>query len=67
MDVVRDVLGAQAGRLFVADYSLRRLQQVDVAGPIGAAHLMAGTIAGRAFTSGEVTVSGAIRRWCRFR
>ncbi len=27
---VRDVLGAQAGRVFVADYSLRRLQQVDV-------------------------------------
>ena len=59
MDVVRDVLGAQAGRLLVADYSLRRLQQVDVDGPTNAAHLMAGTIAGRAFTSGEVTVSGA--------
>jgi serine phosphatase RsbU (regulator of sigma subunit) len=58
VDAVRDVLGAQAGRVLVADYSLRRLQQVDVAGPVGTPHLMAGTIAGRAFTSGEVTVSG---------
>jgi serine phosphatase RsbU (regulator of sigma subunit) len=58
VDAVRYVLGAQAGRVLVADYSLRRLQQVDVAGPVGEAHLMAGTIAGRAFTSGELTVSG---------
>src|SRR5829696_123853 len=58
VDAVRHVLGAQAGRVLVADYSLRRLQQVDVAGPVGTPHLMAGTIAGRAFTSGEVTVSG---------
>ena len=57
VDAVRHVLGAQAGRVFVADYSLRRLQQVDVAGPVGAPHPMAGTIAGRAFTSGEVIVS----------
>ncbi|MET0144058.1 MAG: PP2C family protein-serine/threonine phosphatase [Jiangellaceae bacterium] len=42
----------------MADYALRRLQQVDVTGPVGAAQLMAGTIAGRAFTSGEVIVSG---------
>lgn len=51
------MLGARSGRLFVADYSLRRLQQLDVDGPVGAAHEMAGTMAGRAFTSGEVTVS----------
>jgi hypothetical protein len=57
VEAVRHVLGAQAGRVFVADYSLRRLQQVDVAGPVGAPHPMAGTIAGRAFTSGEVIVS----------
>jgi len=58
VDAVRDVLGAQAGRVFVADYSLRRLQQVDVTGPVGDPHEMAGTIAGRSFTSGEVVVSG---------
>src|SRR4029079_10782013 len=54
---VRDVLGAQAGRVLVADYSLRRLQQVDVAGSVGPARPLAGSVAGRAFTSGEVTVS----------
>ena len=59
VDAVRQVLGAQAGRLYVADYSLRRLQQLDVDGPVGAPHPMAGTMAGRAFTSGEVTVSDA--------
>ena len=58
VDAVRHVLGARAGRVFVADYSLRRLQQVDVAGPVGAPNPIAGTIAGRAFTSGEVAVSG---------
>ncbi|MET0579644.1 MAG: PP2C family protein-serine/threonine phosphatase [Ilumatobacteraceae bacterium] len=57
VEPVRRVLGAQAGRVFVADYSLRRLQQVDESGPVGAPHLMAGTIAGRAFTSGDVTVA----------
>ena len=57
LEAVCQVLGARSGRLFVADYSLRRLQQLDVDGPVGAAHEMAGTMAGRAFTSGEVTVS----------
>lgn len=57
LDAVGAVLGAQAGRLYVADYSLRRLQQVDVDGPVGAPHRMTGTVAGRAFTSGEVVVS----------
>ena len=32
-----------------------------MSGPVGAPHLMAGTIAGRAFTSGEVIVSGGHR------
>jgi serine phosphatase RsbU (regulator of sigma subunit) len=36
---------------------LRRLQQLDLMGPVGAPHKMAGTMAGRAFTSGVVTVS----------
>ena len=57
LEAVCRVLGARSGRLFVADYSLRRLQQLDVNGPVGAAQPMAGTMAGRAFTSGEVTVS----------
>jgi hypothetical protein len=57
LDSVCHVLGARSGRLFVADYSLRRLQQLDVDGPVGAARSMVGTMAGRAFTSGEVAVS----------
>jgi hypothetical protein len=57
LEAVCRVLGARSGRLFVADYSLRRLQQLDVNGPVGAPQPMAGTMAGRAFTSGEVTVS----------
>jgi len=57
LEAVCHVLGARSGRLFVADYSLRRLQQLDAEGPVGEAHEMAGTMAGRAFASGEVTVS----------
>lgn len=57
LDPVRRVLGAQAGRLFVADYSLRRLQQVDATGPVGEPQEMAGTMVGRAFATGQVTVS----------
>ncbi|MCU1398597.1 MAG: Serine phosphatase RsbU, regulator of sigma subunit [Acidimicrobiales bacterium] len=58
VDAVRHVLNAQDARLFVADYSLRCLQEIDVSGPVGGPNLMVGTIAGRAFTSGEVTVTG---------
>lgn len=54
---MRSALGAQSARLFVADYSLRRLQEIDLSGPVGAAHEMTGTIAGRAFATGDVTVS----------
>ena len=50
-------MSAGAGRLYVADYSLRRLQQVDRNGPIGEPQPIAGTIAGRAFMSGTVVVS----------
>ena len=57
LDAVCQALRAQAARLYVADYSLRRLQQLDVSGPIGAPNAMAGTMAGRAFASGQVTVS----------
>ena len=57
VDAVRQVLGAQGARMFVADYSLRRLQQLDVDGPVGVALDLAGTMAGRAFASGELTVT----------
>ncbi|HEX6656924.1 MAG TPA: hypothetical protein VF065_02510, partial [Ilumatobacter sp.] len=57
VDEVCQVLSASAGRLYAADYSLRRLQQVDRSGPVGEPQPIAGTIAGRAFISGEVVVS----------
>jgi len=51
------VLGAQSARLFVADYSLRRLQQIDSSGAVGQAQEILGTMAGRAFATGEVAIS----------
>lgn len=59
VEPVRRSLGAGAARLFVADYSLRRLQQVDVDGLVGDPFELAGTMPGRAFASGEVTVTQA--------
>ncbi|MCU1361458.1 MAG: Protein serine/threonine phosphatase, partial [Ilumatobacteraceae bacterium] len=57
MDLIRDLVGAMAGRLFVADYSLRFLQQVDINGPQGSAHPITGTLIGRAFSSGQLMVT----------
>jgi hypothetical protein len=54
---VRTALGAQSARLFVADYSLRRLQQVDQYGAVAVPYEMGGTIGGRAFATGEIIVS----------
>ncbi len=53
----RRVLGAQSARLFVADYSLRRLQQIDERGTVGTPVEMAATMAGRVFASGNVAIS----------
>lgn len=53
-----DLLGARTARLFVADYSLRRLQHIDRSGNVGAPQPVAGTLVGRAFTGSEVLVSG---------
>ncbi len=57
VDEVCQVMSASAGRLYAADYSSRRLQQVDRRGHIGEPQSIAGTIAGRAFMSGQVVVS----------
>ena len=59
LDLVRELLGARAARFHVADHSLRRLQQIDRNGRVGAPQPIAGTFVGRAFTSNEVLVSGA--------
>jgi len=56
-DEVASILGATCGRLYVADYALRRLQELDEAGTVNDPRDIAGTLAGRAFTSGQVLVS----------
>ena len=56
--VVCDSVGAGAARLFVADYSQRRLQQIDASGSVGAPVDVVGTLIGRVFTSGEIQVVG---------
>ena len=57
VDVIRDLMSARAGRLFVADYSMRFLQELGIDGPVGDTHPIAGTLIGRAFSSGHVLVS----------
>ncbi|MGF1668183.1 MAG: PP2C family protein-serine/threonine phosphatase [Acidimicrobiia bacterium] len=58
LDVMCELLGAQSARFHVADYSLRRLQQIDERGPIGPPQTIAGTLIGRVFTTGEVQTVG---------
>lgn len=57
LEVMRELVGASAIRCFVADYSLRRLQQIDGDGPVGAPRPTASTLLGRVFTSGETRVT----------
>jgi serine phosphatase RsbU (regulator of sigma subunit) len=59
LDLMCDLLGAGAARFYAADYSLRRLQQLDRGGQVGPPVPVLGTLAGRVFTSGEVVVSGS--------
>ena len=59
VDVMCELLGAQAARFHVADYSLRRLQQIDGRGPTGPPQTIAGTLIGRVFTSGQLHIRGA--------
>lgn len=58
LDVMCDLLGASAARFFVADYSLRRLQQIDDHGSVGHPREIAGTLIGRVFTTGDVQIVG---------
>jgi serine phosphatase RsbU (regulator of sigma subunit) len=59
LDLMCELLSAQAARFHVADYSLRSLQRIDASGRAGTAQLIAGTLIGRVFTSGEIQVSGS--------
>lgn len=58
LDLMCELLRARAARFSVADYSLRRLQQIDASGPVGPPLTIAGSLIGRVFTSGEVKVMG---------
>jgi hypothetical protein len=56
LDLICELLRAQAARFYVADYSLRRLQQIDQRGPVGSPQSISGTLIGRVFTSGEIQI-----------
>ena len=58
VDVVSDIVGARGGRLLVADYALRWLQELDDHGPVGEPIAIEGTLAGHAFALGEVVAAG---------
>ena len=58
LDVMCELLHARAARFHVADYSLRTLQLIDVDGPVGSPQMIAGTLTGRVFRSGEIQVTG---------
>lgn len=58
LDLMCELLRAKAARFYVADYSLRRLQQVDERGPVGPPQTVAGTLIGRVFTSGQLQIVG---------
>ena len=60
-DVVRttsQVLGARAARLYIADYALRWLQQLDATGSVGDPLPIEGTMAGHSFANGQVELAG---------
>ena len=54
VDVVCDCVGSDSGRLLVADYGLRRLQDGPDGRLVGPSVPIEGTIAGRAFDSGSI-------------
>jgi hypothetical protein len=57
VDTVRLLLGADAARVHVADYALNALCVLSATGPIDDAYLLEGTMAGRAFSSGEIVTT----------
>jgi hypothetical protein len=61
-----EALGARSGRLFVVDYGLRCIRTLDADGTVGEELSLEGTVAGRAFATGEPTEQGdrATVMWC---
>lgn len=58
VEVVCEVVGSRCGRLYVADYGLRSLQQFSPTGENGESQPIEGTLAGRAFASCEIVGLG---------
>lgn len=56
LPVICRMFDARAARLYVADYALRRLQQIGLDGPEGPPVPIAGTVAGHAFLAGGPVV-----------
>ena len=53
-----EALGARSGRLFIVDYGLRCIRSLDANGTASEEPPLEGTIAGRAFATGEPTKQG---------
>lgn len=58
VDVAREVMGADAARILVADYGLLSLRALDDDGPANDAQSIEATLAGRALARSEVVTSG---------
>lgn len=59
VDTARVLLGAERAQVHVADYGLKCLRVLTSAGPLGEPYMHEGTMAGRAFTTGEVIATDA--------
>lgn len=57
VDTARVLLGAERAQVHVADYALKCLRVLTSAGPLGESYLLEGTMAGRAFTTGEIVAT----------
>jgi serine phosphatase RsbU (regulator of sigma subunit) len=57
VDVVALVAGAESGRVLLADYGLVSMHELGTDGRTGAGQPIEGTMAGRAFATGETVVS----------
>jgi hypothetical protein len=58
IEVARELLGADAARVMVADYGLLSLQVLGDDGPVTEAQSIEGTLAGRSLAHGAVVTSG---------
>jgi hypothetical protein len=58
VEVAKDVLGADAAKVLVADYGLLSLEVLGDDGPVGETQLIEGTLAGRALARSAVVTSG---------